>query len=58
MEEFQVKIKSANGVFYPGQTVDAVLVLRLSEPTKAKAVKVHVIGKARTHWTESESRST
>lgn len=54
MEEFKVKIASDTGVFYPGQTVNATLALCLKEPTKAKAVRVHVIGKARVHWTEED----
>lgn len=54
MEQFRVKIASDTGVFYPGQTVNATLALCLKEPTKAKAVRVHVIGKARVHWTEED----
>lgn len=43
-----IRLKSANGLFHPGQTVDAVLVLRLTAPTPVKVLRINVVGHAKT----------
>ncbi|CAB3404569.1 unnamed protein product [Caenorhabditis bovis] len=45
------------GVFFPGYTASGRVTLHLSEPMKARMMKIVIEGKAHTHWSETERHS-
>uniref|UniRef100_A0A1I7SAY8 Arrestin_C domain-containing protein n=1 Tax=Bursaphelenchus xylophilus TaxID=6326 RepID=A0A1I7SAY8_BURXY len=55
MDVLQIILDNPNGWFYPGNFVSGTVILRTSEPVKARAVEVIFQGKAKTSWYVSES---
>lgn len=57
MESFRIELDSPTGVHFPGQIVNGRVVIQLKDQIKARAVFVHVLGKAKTSWTVWERRN-
>lgn len=57
MESFRVELDSPSGVHFPGQLISGRVVIHLKDQIKARAVLIHVLGKAKTSWTVWERRN-
>lgn len=58
-EQFLIELFSARqGIYFPGETISGNVLITLAKETKARNVTVRLCGKARTHWTVSESHTT
>ncbi|KAI1696072.1 arrestin domain-containing protein 17 [Ditylenchus destructor] len=57
METFRIELESPSGVLFPGQVVQGRVYIHLREQIKARAVLLHVVGKAKTSWTVWERRT-
>ncbi|KAI6176911.1 Arrestin-C domain-containing protein [Aphelenchoides bicaudatus] len=58
MTDLYVELANPNAVYFPGNVVNGNVFIRLKEPMKARCVTASIMGKARTHWTCWEERST
>lgn len=54
MSSFEVRLRSADGVYAPGDTVEGVLVVPEKELAKAKCVRLQATGMASVEWTETK----
>ncbi|CAB3411224.1 unnamed protein product [Caenorhabditis bovis] len=53
--ELEVVLENKTEVFVPGYPITGVVYFKTDETYKARAVKLEIVGKAETNWTESES---
>ncbi|CAJ0580629.1 unnamed protein product, partial [Mesorhabditis spiculigera] len=56
--KFFVVFNSNSRVFFPGQVVEGVVILQLSEETSARDISIKVTGHAKNHWTVSHTHTT
>lgn len=57
-DTFEIRYDNVLGVFYAGQLVTGVVGIQLSEPMKVEKILIEFKGRAKTHWTRHQGKSS